>query len=124
MRSGSWCWLFRRFLCLARHAASHTLSIYSVPQARYKRYTSFFLSSKTQRLQADCSEAISQQPKKCNDFGCKPPTVTLEAAAMVKLTPKLISIEFPNEDPQSMQKLVLPGKGIEKVNWSVVCLLL
>lgn len=35
---------------------------------------------------------------------------------MVKLTPKLISTDFPNEDLQSMQKLVLPGKGLEKVN--------
>ena len=34
---------------------------------------------------------------------------------MVKLTPKLISQEFPDEDPQSMQKLALSGKGIEKV---------
>ena len=34
---------------------------------------------------------------------------------MVKLTPKLISQEFPDEDPPSMQKLALSGKGIEKV---------
>ena len=34
---------------------------------------------------------------------------------MVKLTPKLISQEFPDEDPQSMQKLAPSGKGIEKV---------
>ncbi len=34
---------------------------------------------------------------------------------MVKLTPKLISQEFPDEDPQSMQKLALSAKGIEKV---------
>lgn len=34
---------------------------------------------------------------------------------MVKLTPKLISQEFPDEDPQSKQKLTLSGKGIEKV---------
>ncbi|KAL0046726.1 hypothetical protein WJX82_008424 [Trebouxia sp. C0006] len=34
---------------------------------------------------------------------------------MVKLTPKLISQEFPDEDPQSMQKLALSGKGIEKI---------
>ena len=39
---------------------------------------------------------------------------------MVKLTPKLISTEFPDQDPQSMQKLVLPGKGIEKVDRSAV----
>lgn len=39
---------------------------------------------------------------------------------MVKLTPKLISTEFPDEDPQSMQKLVLPGKGIEKVDYLAV----
>lgn len=37
---------------------------------------------------------------------------------MVKLTPKLISTEFPDQDPQSMQKLLLPGKGIEKVHCS------
>lgn len=41
-------------------------------------------------------------------------------ATMVKLTPKLISTEFPDEDPQSMQKLVLPGKGIEKVDYLAV----
>ena len=34
---------------------------------------------------------------------------------MVKLTPKLISQEFPNEDCLSMKKLALPGRGIEKV---------
>ena len=34
---------------------------------------------------------------------------------MVKLTPKLISTEFQDEDLPSMQKLVLPGKGFEKV---------
>lgn len=34
---------------------------------------------------------------------------------MVKLTPKLITTEFPNEDLSSMRKLTLPGKGIEKV---------
>ena len=37
---------------------------------------------------------------------------------MVKLTPKLISTEFPGQDPQSMQKLLLSGKGIEKVDCS------
>lgn len=39
----------------------------------------------------------------------------LKAAAMVKLTPKLIATEFPDEDLLSMHKLTLPGKGIEKV---------
>lgn len=34
---------------------------------------------------------------------------------MVKLTPKLITIEYPNEDLPSMRKLTLPGKGIEKI---------
>ncbi|KAL0036903.1 hypothetical protein WJX77_004420 [Trebouxia sp. C0004] len=34
---------------------------------------------------------------------------------MVKLTPKLISQEFPDEDAPSMQKLALSGKGIEKI---------
>ena len=34
---------------------------------------------------------------------------------MVKLTPKFISQEYPDEDCSSMQKLVLPGRGIEKV---------
>lgn len=43
---------------------------------------------------------------------------------MVKLTPKFISTEFPDHDPQSMQKLVLPGKGIEKVDCSAMFLLL
>ena len=33
---------------------------------------------------------------------------------MVKLTPKLISQEFPDEDPSKLTKLILPGKGIEK----------
>ena len=34
---------------------------------------------------------------------------------MVKLTPKLITTEFPDEDLPCMRKLTLPGKGIEKV---------
>lgn len=37
---------------------------------------------------------------------------------MVKLTPKFMSTEFPDQDPQSMHKLLLPGKGIEKVDCS------
>ena len=33
---------------------------------------------------------------------------------MVKLTPKFVSQEFPDEDPSKLQKLILPGKGVEK----------
>lgn len=34
---------------------------------------------------------------------------------MVKLTPKLIAHELPDEKCQSLQKLALPGRSIEKV---------
>lgn len=38
---------------------------------------------------------------------------------MVKLTPKLVTSELPNEKLESVQKLALPGKEIEKVSASI-----
>ena len=37
-------------------------------------------------------------------------------AKMVKLTPKLIDQELPEEDVQNVQKLLLPGRNIERVS--------